>query len=122
MGLGGGAGWPPCLLNECCVVSPQLLGTFRCARAESEEGPLPITEAVATQLGCEETTLFGGPEARPELSTFLNARLMEEKLRNSPAKRAAGPPCKVTCENTKVKMKPGPLMSEAGTFTENMCP
>ena len=43
-GHSGGGGGSLCYFNESFEVSPQLLTTFRSARAESKEGPLPVTE------------------------------------------------------------------------------
>ena len=72
------------------------------------------------KVGCEETALLGGPEARPELPALLKAGVMEEELRDRPAESSTWPPCKLTCEDKKVKEEPGPLMGEARAVTEDV--
>ena len=111
--VGGARG----VLDEGREVCPQLSYTFRRPVAESEEGPLPFTECAAAEVGREEAAVLGGPEARPQLPTFPNAGVVEEKFRDRPAERPAGPPGKLTCEDTEVKVEPCPLMGEARAVT-----
>ena len=89
----------------------------RRALAESEQGPLPVPKCAAVEIGCEEVALLGGPEARPELPTLLDAGVVEEELRDRPAERSAGSSGKLAYKDTKVKMEPGPLMGEARAVT-----
>ena len=96
------------------------MGTFRGACAESEKSPLPIPEGAAVKVGREETAWCRGPEACPELSTLLYIRMAEEELRDSPTERPARPPSLLACENTEVKVEPGPFMCKAGAVTDNM--
>ena len=96
------------------------MGTFRGACAESEKSPLPIPKGAAVKVGREETALCRGPEARPELCTLLYIRVAEEELRDSPTERPARPPSLLACENTEVKVEPGPFMCKAGAVTDNM--
>ena len=69
------------------------------------------------EVGCEEATVLGGPEARPELPTLLYAGVVEEKICDRPAERATGPPRELPYKDTKVKVEPGPLMREAWAVT-----
>ena len=62
----------------------------------------------------------GGPEARPELPTLLDAGVGEEEICDRPAERAAGPPRELPYKNAKVKFEPGPLMREAWAVTEDV--
>ena len=64
--------------------------------------------------------MLGGPEARPELPTLLDAWAVEEELRDRAAERSAGPPGKVTCKYTVVKMEPGPLMGKARAIADDV--
>ena len=96
------------------------MGTFRGACAENEKSPLPIPKGAAVEVGREETALFRCPEAPPELPTLLYIRVAEEKLRDSPTERPARPPSLLACENTEVKVEPGPFMCKAGAITDNM--
>ena len=97
------------------------MGTFRGACAESEKSPLPIPKGAAVKVGREETALCRGPEARPELPTLLYIRVAEEELRDSPTERPARPPSLLACENTEVKVEPGPFICKAGGYPSWMC-
>ena len=110
-------GGAPGFLDEGRELGPQLAGAVRRAVAESEECPLSFTECAAAEVGREEAAVLGGPEARPQLPTFPNAGVVEEKFRDRPAERPAGPPGKLTCEDTEVKVEPCPLMGEARAVT-----
>ena len=72
------------------------------------------------KVGREEAAWCRGPEACPELSTLLYIRMAEEELRDSPTERPARPPGLLACENTEVKVEPGPFMCKAGAITDNM--
>ena len=100
----GGVGGVRGILNEGGEACPKMADAFRRALAEREEGPLPVPECAAVEVGCEKTTVLGGPEARPELPTLLDAGVVEEKVCDRPAERATGPPGELPYKNTKVKV------------------
>ena len=80
---------------------------------------MPFPECAAVEIGCEEAALLGGPEARPELPTLLNAGVVEEELRT--ARRALGrAPWQVDLQGYDSQDEGRPLMGEARAITDDV--